>query len=368
MRITTLELHQFRCFTRFQIEFTSTVTLITGPNGVGKTALLEALHYACYLKSFKTATPKELIQLGAPAHQVQVTLSSDPVSLDTITVSYTPPKRMVKINNKPIHAFKELYAIYRAVTLTEDTLMIIKGSPSMRRSYLDQIVTLFDPAYAQELSRYRRILDNRNALLSNYTGDNALYTLWTEQLWQASCALQQKRRAILYDLQQELSALVQLLEPQTELQNNTLTLELIYKPYKPDSYPNSAEFLAQFPQLYKRELQLQRTLFGAHLDDFDCLFNNTISRIYASRGQQKFITVLLALAQVKLLHQRHLPVVLLLDDFFTDLDNKRAAQLLSLALPLAAQTIITSPLESSFIESYLDTHLEIPAPVQVIRL
>ena len=360
MRIVTIHLKQFRCFADFNLEFTSPIAVLTGPNGIGKTSVLEALHYACYLKSFKTATAKELILLGAAAHQVTITVSCDPVSLDTISISYTPPKRTVRINNTVIHSFSDLYATYRAVTLTEDTLMIIKGSPSMRRSYLDQIVTLFDPAYAQELSRYRRILDNRNALLARYTGDYALYQLWTEQLWQASTAIEHKRKTVLAELQQELTGLTQSVDTDS-------ILELAYKPYKSTLYKTSAEFLAQYPDLLKRETQQQRTLFGVHLDDFDCLLNNTSSRIYASRGQQKLITVLLALAQVQLLRRRQASVVLLLDDFLTDLDTTKAAYLLSLALPLASQTIITSPHANSFLETYLETDTS-SYQAQIIRL
>lgn len=360
VRILSVDLKHFRCFGTLHLNFNSSVVLLTGSNGTGKTSVLEMLHYACYLKSFKTSVPKEMVQLGTPGFNATITITAD-TSLDMLSVSFAHNRRTVKINQKTVSSFKELYGLYKAITMTEEDLMLVKGSPSLRRTFLDQFLTLLDPTYALLLRKYKQILDNRNALLAHYKGDHESYVLWTEQLWHLSRILQNKRIELLKTLETHALAL------NTPVLGTEYTIKLTYeyaRPYTITTQTSGTEFISCFPTLLERELYQKRTLFGAHLDDFTIEFQQKSSRIYASRGQQKLIVFLLKLAQVTILNQRaHNCVIFLIDDFMTDLDTTKAAALLELIIPLAAQTIITSPVRHSFLEQelakYHATHEEL---------
>lgn len=347
MHITSLELRNFRCFTSLPLEFKSPVVLITGPNGSGKTSILEALHFMCYLRSFKTHIAKELIFNTTEGFSVNLSLAS--AALDTLTVNLTRTKRTVKLNQKPLQSFKELYMVYKAITITEDDLAIVQGAPQIRRSFIDQMITLQDPSYAILLRKYRQILDNRNALLAQNKYDQESYLLWTTQLLIESRKIQEFRRNTLTSLSTE----ALLLEKEISHEHYALAIAYQYaRPYT-NSFSSSTaqELLEQYPTLIDHERSQRRSLFGAHLDDFSLEFGQRYARTYASRGQQKLIVFLLKLAQAKLLEPQ-LPIFLI-DDFMADFDEKRATALLHLINRFSCQLIMTSAFIPPFLEKAL---------------
>src|SRR5437762_3724304 len=112
LRISRLEINNFRCFQTFNIECNTPLILIQGANGAGKTSLLEALYYACYLRSFRTAAPRELITHGADNFFVRVSLDSASEQ-NEVQVGFSGARRLVKINQRPIISYKELLDFYR---------------------------------------------------------------------------------------------------------------------------------------------------------------------------------------------------------------------------------------------------------------
>ena len=325
-----------RCFTALELDFESPVVLIHGPNGSGKTTILEALHYACYLKSFKTHLPKELVQAKAEGFGIGLGILSE--GFDTLHVNFLRNKKSIKLNEQPVASFKELYDTYKAVTITEDDLLMIQGAPSLRRSFIDHVVVLKDPSFALLSKKYRICLDNRNALLSSYKYDDESYRLWTDQLLKTSLQIQEARKQALAVLEKQTQKLM------ADLNQGSLSITYEYaRPYSDLTDIACAEDLfIRYPSLKGHESTQRRTLFGAHLDDFVITFQDKSSRTYASRGQQKLIIFMLKLAQLV-----DMPgTALLVDDFLTDFDEARAEALLPLMTRLPSQLIITSPIET----------------------
>lgn len=358
MRIVSAQLTNFRCFASKRIELDANLVLLTGNNGIGKTSLLEALHYACYLRSFKTSAPKELINLGEGEERIggfSVSLTlTDSYSFDDLLVAVSGSKRSLKLNQKQIASYKELYELYKVVTMSEEDLDIVKGAPSVRRAYIDQILSVVDPSTIGLMKKYRIILENRNALLTDgFQGGKVgqeSYDLWTNQLLEVARTLQSKRIELLSKLQQEVSLLV------SQVFDATYAIELVYTQasYSLEGIEQIEQLRERYPHLQAMEYRAKRSLMGAHLDDITLIFQDKASRSYASRGQQKLIVFLLKLAQLKLFSGPSEPqAIFLIDDFMADFDESKISLLLALIKNWATQVIITSPSEHGFLKEHL---------------
>lgn len=299
MRIVSAQLRNFRCFSTLQLDFESPVVLIFGPNGSGKTSILEALHYACYLRSFKTHLPKEIVQSQAEGFGVGLGLLT--ANFDTLQVQFNKNKRSVKLNQQGIGSYRELYNAYRVVTITEDDLLMIQGAPSLRRSFLDHMVLLNDPDHALLAKKYKTIVDNRTALIASGKIDQESYSLWTDQLLTVARKMQSARKAMLSSLALEAAHIAKSLPGMESIADDILRMDYCYaRPYTDiESVQTTQELLDRYPGLQSHEMAQRRSLIGAHLDDFTVHYLNKSCRTYASRGQQKLIVFLLKLAQLK---------------------------------------------------------------------
>lgn len=319
--------------------------LIEGLNGTGKTSLLEALHYICYLRSFRTYSPQELVQFGADTFFIKARVNADQHESYDLQVGFGNKKRLVKVNDKAVSTYKELLDYYRVITLNEDDLLLIKEGPDLRRLFIDQAIMLAQPEHAAVSRRVRDIIDNRNALLKK-GGSQESYYLWTEQLWQVSITISQARSHALSILEQEIKELI------TRYFNNSFEIRFTYNSKK-NYHTSFEEFMEKNPQLYHDEMRFSRSLFGAHLDDFSIRFKEVSSRTFASRGQQKLIILLLKAAQVKSLQATKGNCVLLLDDFMTDFDHDKARHLITLLTDLGIQLIFTVPAQQGTLHEEL---------------
>lgn len=328
MIITEIGLHNFRCFGHFQCTFDAPITLIEGRNGTGKTAILEALNYACYLRSFRTHAPRELVRWEEQGYGIQ--LSGNELDLGLggnweLKIGVSGNRRAVKLNNQPITSFRDLLNTYRCVTVLGSDEQLITGFPEERRLFVDQALILESSHnYSQLLRETRTIVRQRNALLNQPGNHQTELRVWTDQLVEVSQQIQVARCAYLDQVAEQTKTLgmhfAHLITPPA------ITLE--YRPTK-----NS-------PDVESRELYYKRTLFGPHLDDIAILYNGRPARHFASRGQQKLTAFLLKLAQLVLIKK---PTLFLIDDFATDLDTGVLTQILTLLTEHTQQTIITAP-------------------------
>lgn len=335
--IQKLQIKNFRCFSSSTFDLDSPVVVIEGSNGSGKTSLLEALHYACYLKSFRTHIPRELIAFEKESFFINATCNDH-----VITIGSTGSKRQVKVDQKSVTSYKELQEYYRAVTVTEDDLDLVKSSPEKRRLFLDYALILRDSSLATLYKQFKHALDQRNALLhrAHNPSDEELL-IWTRNVWDFSIQIQKLRRQYLNDLTKHVTALCN-----TYWTDKTYTIT--YQEKEPVYESSFEEFAAQSQQLFERERFLKRSLFGAHLDDIEISFEGKKARLFSSRGQQKLIVLLMKIAQVRHLLETYEPerLVFLLDDFMTDFDALTLDKLMRVCLDLGVQLIFASPLQN----------------------
>jgi len=349
LRIKKLKIKNFRCFSSLDLNFDDPVVIIQGDNGTGKTSILEALHYLCYMRSFRTHTPRNLIKFGKDGFFVKVSFSEGESQVPAINydlqVGFDKNRKIVKLNKKNITAFKELIDFYRIVTLTEDDLGIIKSGPDVRRAFVDNAIFVFDNSFATSMREFKKVLENRNSLLQADRMDSDSYDLWTKQLWEKSRRIQQKRNEVLQELQERVNACL------ADIFKEDIAVELSYRARNIDLQGNYGTFALKLPDLRLQEVRFRRSLFGAHLDDFIVKFQSKKSKNFASRGQQKLIILLLKAAQIMCLTEKKGPAIFLLDDFMTDFDEERAKKLANFLLSLNSQIIFTSPCRSGFFEN-----------------
>lgn len=337
MQLTSVYLKNFRCFNELSIQFAGNFVLIKGSNGVGKTSLLEALHYACYLKSFRTFSPRELTRFEATSFFVKIQVRQDDYIRD-IQIGYADNQRLVKVDQKTVTTHRDVIEFYRIITMTEDDLFIIRGSPENRRTFIDHTILLSDDSFVPIIRKLRSIVENRLALFKARTIEKDMYRLWTEQLVGVSSQVRDKRLEVLARIQ---ACVNELLEQYCE-SPFTVALEYRAKEYGPD--------------LERLEIETRRSFFGAQLDDFIITLQGKKSKDFASRGQQKLLVILVKIAQIKILSlaAKSCPPILLVDDFMSDLDALRIEQLLACFLRLGCQIIFTSPIEGSPLTNRLE--------------
>jgi DNA replication and repair protein RecF len=351
MQIQSLILKNFRCFKDQEFLFDRKFVVIQGNNGVGKTSLLEALYYLCYLRSFRTSSGADLIGTTGEHFFLQVTahpeFSKEVENCDpfVLQVGFSVDGKTIKHNNKIVHSHKELFGYYRVVSITEDDLELIKGAPEVRRLFLQQALYLLHPQHVVLLREYKKILQQRNALLFSQKGSligaSDELAIWSSKLWELSVKLTALYTALLKDLE---VCVNKLLKDFFITQDEQFLVSLSYV-----GKALSEEGFEAFWEQWKREkvreeFFLGRTLFGVHLDDFSIQFQSRKARLFASRGQQKLLVFLMKYAQFYLLGTQTEQSCLLLDDFLTDFDAQRLTQAFALLQNLNTQVFLTSPL------------------------
>ncbi|HJZ23467.1 MAG TPA: DNA replication and repair protein RecF [Candidatus Babeliales bacterium] len=348
LQLASIYLKDFRCFEQTTIDLDSSIVLICGANGTGKTSLLEALYYGCYLRSFRTHLSRDLVALGKESFFVKFLVKNDLID-HTIQIGFAHNKRLVKVDNKTTVSYKDLLSYYRVVSLTEDDLKLIQDGPEERRAFMDQALLLDDASFLIKMREYRVVLENRNALLQKEIIDKEEYFIWTKKLWEHSLDIQEIRKQLLAQLEADINTML------AQYIDQNLSLSFVYQAKKGSDLPFE-RFLhknTSLEELMRSESYFKRSLFGAHVDDFSIVLEGKKSRAYASRGQQKMIVLLIKIAQIKQLMLKNGPIIFLLDDFMTDFDVERGKSLLSALFELNCQLIFTSPRRDSALESAL---------------
>ena len=352
-------MHNFRCFKRLTISFEESIVIIEGPNGVGKSSIGEALYYACYLKSFRTHRADDIAHHETNYFFIELDGVTHEGDLYTIHVGFEEGNKKIKVNHTLITTYKELMDYYQVIMVSEHDMRLIQEGPDERRSWVNQLCILRDPSIIETLRLQKHIIAQRTQLLMTHQGGGEYYEVWSQQLWENSQTIRNARSISLALLEQEVAALIH---------EYALTIPSITFTYKARG-GSEAPFQSFWAHYQKTTLQSEiaqrRTLFGAHLDDIIINWGGQNARLYASRGQQKLILLLIKCAMVRVLKASYSTVqptlLFILDDFITDLDQAVSAALLTVIQGLGCNVLITCPLFDAVVCS--GTHQRITLPI-----
>jgi DNA replication and repair protein RecF len=348
MHVRTLSITDFRSYPAAQLELETGVTVLVGPNGEGKTNLVEAIGYLASLSSHRVALDAPLVRIGAERAVVRGRVSNE--DRDTLLeVEITPGKaNRARLNGSPVTRARDVLGVLRTVLFAPEDLAIVKGDPSGRRDYLDDLLVARSPRYAAVHADYDRVLKQRNALLK--TSGHARRTgasLGTLDVWDAHLAT--AGAAVLAGRHELIDALRPLVDKAyASVSRGGGPALLDYRSSLGDDVAETtdrgvleAALAAALARSRDKELERGVTLVGPHRDDLVLNLAELPAKGYASHGESWSFALALRLAAYDLLRGEGGEPVLVLDDVFAELDSSRRESLAELVAP-AEQVLITA--------------------------
>jgi DNA replication and repair protein RecF len=332
--------------------------LIWGPNAAGKTSLLEAIVLLAWGHSHRTSTDTELIRWGADLARVEgVAQLEGPAGAETIEVAFVRPgsvvagrgsgRKRIRVNGVPRRA-SGLLGLLRTVVFAPEEMLLIAGSPGLRRAALDQLASQRSPAYAGDLATYGRVLQQRNSLLRairEETAPREELRYWDAPLLDAGGAIVAERLRTLADLAEPLARAHAEIAPD-EAGNSRLILR--YETNAPafaGETPRDA-LARRLVETADKEVWNGTTLVGPHRDDMVFELAGRDLAAFASRGQQRTAILAFKLSELDLLTALDdRPPLLLLDDVFSELDPERRSHLVRRISDLPQAFVTTTTLQ-----------------------
>lgn len=322
MHIDSIALTHFRNYRSEEIGFCPGLNLLTGPNGHGKTNLLEAMHYACLAHSQRTRKDKELIEWNESAFVLRLRgRVGDRDHAQSVEYTETGAKR-VKVDGRDSKRLSDLIGHFSVVSFSPEDLDLIRSGPQIRRRFLDILLCQFSLDYIDTLRRYNQALKQRNSLLKQmegYGGD--VLAAYDAALVDSGARITLMRRRALADLAPLSEAGYHAISDGGEV----LTLGLTGCVSEAmDEEALRGDFLRKLALLRGAERDAGLTLAGPHREDLGLFLGGKAVRDFGSQGQKRSVALAVKLASAQLLEAKNgRPPILLLDDVFAELDESR---------------------------------------------
>ena len=312
MVINKIYLENFRNYEKQEINLNENINVFYGNNAQGKTNILEALYYSALGRSFRTYKDSELIRFVKDSSKIDILYEKNNRENEIEIVLNKSEKKIVKINGIKINKSSELIGNLNIVIFSPDDILILKQSPSLRRKFLDILISQLKPNYVHVLSEYNKVLEQRNALLKSKNVDTI--DIWNEQLADLNEKIFNYRKYYIEKIQEKLL----MIHPRVT--NERENIKIVYK----TKFEDRKNFLNLLEENLTFDLYKGYTSVGAHRDDFEIYINDNMLNIYGSQGQHRTAILSLKIAELEILKEQigENPV-LLLDDVTSELDLER---------------------------------------------
>lgn len=333
MFLTELNINDFRNHSNVKLAFSPYLNCFIGQNAMGKTNILEAIYFLSTLASFRAAKDEDLIRWGKEAFSLITSLKTKNYS-NTLQIRVTKTSKNFIVNGIKKEKTQEFIGFLQTVFFSPEDLTLIKGGPQNRRNFLDHFLSQLFPSYHHYLLKYRKILRQKNTYLKELkikkTTDTALLDVYNEQLSQIAAWITLKRLNVL-------KKILPLAKKYHSKINNDEDLNLTYNSCIPLNSANlsyeylSDTYLNSIKNIQKEEIIRCMSLIGPQRDDIVITINKKNLKEYGSQGQQRTATIALKLAQAEVFRTElgENPVILL-DDIFSELDEKRRNNILEM--------------------------------------
>ncbi len=350
MFVRSLALRDFRSWEHVELDLAPGRTVFVGPNGFGKTNLVEALWYCATLGSHRVATDAPLIRAGAERAVISTIVVNEGRELAVDIEIAAGRANKARLNRSPVRSTREVLGAVRAVLFAPEDLALVRGDPGERRRYLDELATVRRPRIAAIRADYEKVLKQRTALLKSaagarFRGDRSVLDtleVWDGHLAAHGAELMAARIALTNLLAPEVEKAYQLLAPASR------PAAISYRSSVLDGADGGedvefleAALLAGLARRRDAELERGVCLVGPHRDDLELRLGDQPAKGFASHGESWSMALALRLASYELLRTEGSEPVLILDDVFAELDNARRRALAGVAAA-AEQVLITA--------------------------
>lgn len=355
MHVTHLSLADFRSYARVEVPLDPGVTAFVGPNGQGKTNLVEAVGYLATLASHRVSSDAPLVRMGADRAVIRAAVTQGERS-QLIELELNPGKaNRARINRSSQVRPRDVLGIVRTVLFAPEDLALVKGDPGERRRFLDELVTARSPRMAGVRSDYERVLKQRNTLLKSaamarrHGGrgmDLSTLDVWDQHLARVGAELLAQRIDLIAAMQPLADKAYEALAPG----GGPVALEYRFSSAagggvgahgRDELY---AQLIGALAEVRKQEIERGVTLVGPHRDELVLKLGQLPAKGYASHGESWSYALALRLASYELLRAEGNEPVLVLDDVFAELDTRRRERLAELVAP-GEQVLVTAAVD-----------------------
>ena len=343
MRVTHLSLTDFRNYAAAEVPLLAGANLIVGRNGQGKTNLVEALGYLSTLGSHRVSDDKAMIRAGQPAAIIRARLEYNARDILTEVQLNRVGLNRAQVNRSAIRT-RDLPRYFSSVVFAPEDLALVRGDPSGRRRFLDQLLVLRSPRLSGVIADYERVLKQRNTLLKSARGsgmkDSQLSTLdiWDERLVELGAEIIDERSELVRLLGEPLRSAYRAVVDEDHGPQLVPLLSIfgadedspgVSAGETPANGTTADAFRTALAGLRRKELERGLTLAGPHRDDLIFMLNGLPAKGYASHGESWSFALSLKLASAELLRRDSASgdPVLILDDVFAELDQSRRRRL-----------------------------------------
>jgi DNA replication and repair protein RecF len=348
--ITNLNLNNYRSYTTLDLSLDPGVSIFVGKNGEGKTNIAEAVLYLTFLSSHRASGNTPLIKLGNQSAYIRAKVKYPEREILVELEINSDKANRAKVNQNQVRSQKEIFGIVQTIYFSPEDLDIVRGDPSERRRFIDQLLTLRSPRIAGVISDYERAVKQRNSLLKTRASTDALNP-WDKQVAELGGELITLRMVALDELKPIFNQVYKDI-------SDTKPAEIVYKSSienpSLNQDENSEKIMERLVNNRGAELDRGLTLTGPHRDDLLLILGDHLVKGYASHGESWSIALSLKLATYNLLKSDGLSPILILDDVFSELDEERRERLAEIAKG-ADQTIITVAVENDLPKSITGT-------------
>jgi DNA replication and repair protein RecF len=303
------------------LDFSPNINCFVGNNGVGKTNLLDAIHYLSFCKSYVQSADMQNIRHNEDFFAIHGTFEKSSLTDLVSCIQKRGTRKVMRLNKKDYDRFSEHIGAFPVVMISPYDSDLINDGSDVRRKFMDIVISQFDKTYLEALISYNQALEQRNKMLKSDYVDETLCDIFNQHLVQFGTKVFEART----DFFERFSALFQ--HYFNILSNGAETVEIYYNSQLQDN----VSFAQQLQQQLPKDRIVQYTTIGVHKDDLALLINGFPVKKFGSQGQQKSFTLAMRLAQLEFtkLQNGYFPI-LLLDDIFDKLDYTRVHQLLEL--------------------------------------
>lgn len=320
MWITSLKLKNFRNYNDIIIDLSKNINIFYGDNAQGKTNIIESIYLSSIGKSFRTNRDIEMININSKFSNVEVCYKKKDrdgkINIDL------EMKKSVYINKIKIKKLSELLGNINIVIFNPDDINILKGTPQNRRKFLDIMISQLKPNYIHNLNLYRKTIEQRNNYLRQIREENKdekLLDIWDEKLAEYAVVICKYREYFVNKISEKINVI------HSGITNNKEKLKVKYNTECLDK----RNYIKLLKERRKLDIIKGYTTKGIHRDDFKIDINDMQLDIYGSQGQHRTVVLSLKLCELNIIHDEigEYPI-LLLDDFMSELDEKRRNNLL----------------------------------------